>query len=339
MNISIRPFGTLSNGRTVSCWTIENDRGLKAEVLDYGVTIRSVVVPDRNGKPVDVVLGFDNIEDYPRDGDFLGATIGRFANRIGGGSFELNGKTYNLAVNNGPNTLHGGLIGYDQVIWKSEATATGVRFSMTSPDGDEGFPGNLKIDVTVSWQGNGLELRYHAECDQDTILNLTNHSYFNLDGGGCVHDHLLTINADTFTMNDENCLPTGEICPVEGTAMDFRTEHRIGERVDSDEPCVKLCGGYDSNFCLNGNPGAVVRSEKTGIVMTMTTDQPGVQLYTANFKKDRVGKYGVQYGKRCALCLETQHYPDSIHHPEWPTCILRKGEAFDSYTRYEFSVE
>ena len=194
--------------------------------------------------------------------------------------------------------------------------------------------------MTVSWQDNGLQLQYHAETDQDTIVNLTNHSYFNLNGHGNddVHGHLLQISAETFTVNDKNCLPTGEIASVEGTAMDFRTMHAIGDRVDADEPCVKLSKGYDGNYILSGAPAAVTVGDKTGIVMTTETDQPGVQLYTANTTKPRPGKNGAEYGARSAFCLETQHYPDCIHHPEWPTCILRAGERFDSFTTYRFSV-
>ena len=195
------------------------------------------------------------------------------------------------------------------------------------------------MQVTLSWQGNGLQLHYHAETDQDTILNLTNHSYFNLDGAGTVYDHLLTIRADRFNQNDDNCLPTGDLVPVDGTAMDFRTARRIGDGVDSDETCVSCSGGYDSNFVLCGNPAVVAKSEKTGIVMTVTTDQPGVQFYSGNFLTARSGKNGTAYERRSGFCLETQHYPDCIHHPDWPTCILRAGAVFETTTTYEFSAE
>ena len=338
MQIIKQPFGSLADGSAVTAWTLISDDGLRAEILDYGVTIRSLTVPDRDGTPVDVVLGYDTLEEYVQNRGYVGATIGRFANRIGGASFSLNGETYTLAANDGVNHLHGGEQGFDKRIWAAEETETGIRFSLTSPDGEEGYPGTLQVTVTVSWQGRGLELRYHAETDRDTILNLTNHSYFNLDGQGTVYDQLLQLGADSFCMGGPGCLPTGELLPVAGTAMDFRTERRIGDAVDSGEPCVKLSGGYDSNFVLSSSPAAVARSEKTGIVMTVTTDQPGVQFYSANFLTPRTGKGGAQYGLRSAFCLETQHYPDCIHHSDWPTCILRAGESFDSFTCFEFSV-
>ena len=338
MQIIKQPFGSLADGTAVTAWTLISDDGLRAEILDYGVTIRSLTVPDRDGTPVDVVLGYDTLEEYVQNRGYVGATIGRFANRIGGASFSLNGETYTLAANDGVNHLHGGEQGFDKRIWAAEETETGIRFSLTSPDGEEGYPGTLQVTVTVSWQGRGLELRYHAETDRDTILNLTNHSYFNLDGQGTVYDQLLQLGAESFCMGGPGCLPTGEIVPVAGTAMDFRTERRIGDAVDSGEPCVKLSGGYDSNFVLSSSPAAVARSEKTGIVMTVTTDQPGVQFYSTNFLTPRTGKGGAQYGLRSAFCLETQHYPDCIHHPDWPTCILRAGESFDSFTCFKFSV-
>ena len=339
MIISKRPFGSLPDGQCVTCWTLESDDGLRAEVLDYGVTIHALYVPDRDGKPVDIVLGYDTLEEYLENGGYLGATVGRFANRIGGAAFPLNGKTYHLAVNDGKNHLHGGLKGFDRYVWTAQEDAEGVCFSRLSPDMEEGYPGNMQVSVHIGWQGRTLTLRYRAACDQDTILNLTNHSYFNLDGAGTVEDQLLTINADRFTVNDVDCLTTGEIADVRGTAMDFLTEHRIGERADSDNPCVRFFGGYDSNLILNGNPAAIARSEKSGIVMELETDQPGVQLYTANHMARRTGKNGIEYGHHSAFCLETQHFPDSIHHPEWPSCILRAGEVFSSYTSFTFSTK
>lgn len=339
--IEKRPFGTLADGTEVLCWTLTNAEGLQAEILDYGVTIRSIVVPGKNGGPVDVVLGYDTLEEYVTNDGCLGATIGRFANRIAGACFELNGKKYALCANDGANHIHGGKVGFDRVVWNSRQEGETVVFSRLSPHGEEGYPGNLQVSVTVSWQGNGLELRYHAETDQDTILNLTNHSYFNLNGHGSgdVHGHQMQINAETFHLGDATCLPTGDILPVEGTAMDFRTMHPIGDMVDADEPCVKLSRGYDSNYVISGTPAVVTVGDQTGIVMTTTTDQPGVQLYTANFTSPRLGKGGKEYTYRTGFCLETQHYPDCIHYPDWPTCILRAGEAFDSVTTYAFAVE
>ena len=340
MKITKHPFGTLADGTAVSCWTMENAHGLRAELLDYGATIRSVQVPDRAGRLIDVVLGYDDLAGYAGNPSFYGATIGRFGNRIGGAEFALNGKTYWLAKNNGENHLHGGLRGFDKYVWQGTEEPDGVCFTRVSPDGEEGYPGTLTVSVKFSWQGDGLMLHYTAQCDQDTILNLTNHSYFNLDGEGTVQEQLLCVNADAFTPNDAGCLPLGVIAPVAGTAMDFRTMKPIGRDADRDEDCVRLSGGYDANFVLNaGAPSAVAKSPKTGVVMTMTTDQPGVQLYTANGMDARTGKRGQVYGHRGAFCLETQHYPDCIHHPDWPSCILRAGEAFDSETVYAFSLE
>ena len=293
MKITKRPFGTLADGTAVSCWTMENAHGLRAELLDYGATICSVQVPDRAGRLIDVVLGYDDLAGYAGNPSFYGATIGRFGNRIGGAEFALNGKTYWLAKNNGENHLHGGLRGFDKYVWQGTEEPDGVRFTRVSPDGEEGYPGTLTVSVKFSWQGDGLMLHYTAQCDQDTILNLTNHSYFNLDGEGTVQEQLLKIHADYYTPNDAGCLPTGELAPVAGTA----------------------------------------------IVMCVTTDQPGVQLFTANHMKERIGKNGQQYGHRSAFCLETQHFPDCIHHPDWPSCVLRAGEVFDSKTIYSFTTE
>ena len=337
--ISKRPFGILPDGTQVSCWTLTNEKGLQAEVLDYGVTIRSVIVPDQNGSPVDVVLGYDTLEEYVCDrGSYLGATVGRFANRIKGAEFELNGKTYTLYANNGANHLHGGKQGFDKHVWSGKQVADMVVFSRLSPDGEEGYPGNLHIQVSIGWQANSLTIRYEAQTDQDTVVNFTNHSYFNLNGAGNgdINQHLMEIKADSYTLNGPDCTPTGEVVSVEGSAMDFRTPKPIGQDAGKDEPCVKFFNGYDSNFVLSGHPIATTVGDKTGITMITDTDQPGVQLYTANVLTDRKGKNGKRYGFRSAFCLETQHFPDSIHHPQWPTCILRAGETFRSVTTYTF---
>lgn len=339
MKVTKRLFGNLADGTEVHCWTISEKNGIQAEVLDYGATLHKLVVPDKNGNPVDVVLGYDQLEEYLNNRGYLGATIGRFGNRIGKAEFELNGKKYQLAANNGENHLHGGNKGFDKVVWNAEEVEDGVRFSRLSPDGEEGYPGNLKVSVTMSVKNHGLELKYYAVSDQDTIVNLTNHSYFNLNGMGDVQEQTLQILADQFTINDDGCLPTGELVDVEGTAMDFRTAKAIGKDADLDEPCVKLFGGYDVNFVLKGvNPAMTAHSEKSGITMKVVTDQPGVQLYTANQMAPRVGKYGIHYGHRSAFCLETQHFPDCIHHPEWPSCVLKAGDVFESTTTYAFEI-
>lgn len=340
MRISKRFFGKMQDGRDVFCWRMENDAGMSAEILDYGATIRSIVVPDKNGRMTDVVLGYDSLEEYLSNGGSFGGTVGRFANRIGGASFELNGKTYLLFANNGENHLHGGRLGFHKRLWQAREDDDGVNFEILSPDGDEGYPGELRLQVKFMWKGNGLELFYRAECAQDTIVNFTNHVYFNLDDEKDVQQQLLQIDADRFTLNDAHCLPTGEILNVAGTAMDFRHEKPIGRDADNDEACVKYSGGYDANFILNGSGETMrARSLKSGIVLTASTDQPGVQLYTANGMKERRCKNGRVYGHRGGFCLETQHYPDCIHHPDWPSCILRRGELFESRTRYAFSVE
>lgn len=340
MTITNRPFGTMADGTAVTCWSLTNDAGMTAEIIDYGATVRSIVVPDKDGKPVDVVLGYDTLEEYMTNGGYLGATIGRFANRIGGASFTLNGKEYKLYAGKSVNHSHGGKVGFDKVVWNSKQVGDAVAFSRLSPDGEEGYPGNLNVTVTIGWVGNSLRFFYEATTDQDTILNLTNHSYFNLngEGSGNVHGHMMQISADLYNVGDAACLPTGELASVEGTAMDFRTPKTIGRDVDNDEPCVKPYKGYDCNMIISGHPVAVTTGDQTGITMVTDTDQPGVQLYTANGVSDFKGKSGHVYGSRGSFCLETQHYPDCIHHPEWPTCILRAGEKFESFTTYTFSA-
>lgn len=334
--ITKRPFGTLEDGTAVSLWELTNERGLTAQVLDYGVTIRSVLVPDKRGKLVDVVLGYDTLKEYVRDGCYLGTTVGRCANRIKGASFELNGKTYPLYANNGENHLHGGKRGFNKYVWNGEQTGEAVTFSRLSPDGEEGYPGNLQVQVTIGWEGDSLTIRYEATTDQDTVVNLTNHSYFNLNGKGKINGHLLQVAADHYTLNGRDGIPTGEVVSVEGSAMDFRTPKTIGQDAGKKEPCVSFFNGYDSNFIISGHPFATAVGDKTGITLIADTDQPGVQLYTANALGPRLGKKGSFYGFRSGFCLETQNYPDAIHHPQWPGCILKAGETYRSVTTYTF---
>lgn len=334
--ITKRPFGTLEDGTAVSLWELTNERGLTAQVLDYGVTIRSVLVPDKRGKLVDVVLGYDTLKEYVRDGCYLGTTVGRCANRIKGASFELNGKTYPLYANNGENHLHGGKRGFNKYVWNGEQTGEAVTFSRLSPDGEEGYPGNLQVQVTIGWEGDSLTIRYEATTDQDTVVNLTNHSYFNLNGKGKINGHLLQVAADHYTLNGRDGIPTGEVVSVEGSAMDFRTPKTIGQDAGKKEPCVRFFNGYDSNFIISGHPFATAVGDKTGITLIADTDQPGVQLYTANALGPRLGKKGSFYGFRSGFCLETQNYPDAIHHPQWPSCILKAGETYRSVTTYTF---
>ena len=337
MGVSKKVFGTMPDGTEIFCWTIFNEKGFEAKILDYGATIQSIIVPDKNGVPVDVVLGYDTVEGYISGDGYIGATVGRFANRIKEGRFELNGEKYELYINNGPNHLHGGKKGFDRCIWSAKQVGEKVVFSRISPDGEEGYPGNLEISVIFGWEGDSLIIEYEAETDRDTILNLTNHSYFNLNGKDKVDEHILQINAERFTVCDQNCTPTGELALVEGTAMDFRTPKTIGKDAYNDEPCVKPFGGYDANFVISGHPFAKATGDKTGITLVADTDQPGVQLYTANALTEQKGKGGADYGFRSAFCLETQHYPDCVNHPEWPSPILRKGEKFHSVTKYTFT--
>lgn len=340
MLLEKRPFGATADGTPVTAYTLTSPSGCKAEVLDYGVTIRAILVPDRTGKLVDVALGYDTLKEYADHDGSMGATVGRFANRIAKGQFTLGGVDYQLAVNNGPNHLHGGLLGFERQVWRVEETETALRFTLVSPDGQDGYPGTMTTTVEVSWQGDAtLELKYRATTDRDTILNLTNHTYFNLNGQGDILDHQLTLSADRYTEGDSDCLPTGRLLPVADTAMDFRAERALGDAIHSEEDCVRLYGGYDSNFVLSGTPAAVLRAPESGISMTVTTDQPGVQVYTSNSLTPRAGKGGAAYGLHSGVCLETQHFPDAIHHPEWPSCVLHAGEVFESFTRFAFSAK
>lgn len=331
MTVTKSCFGTLPDGAPVTAWTLINDRGLQVQVLDFGVIIRSIIVPDQKGNPVDVVLGYDTLDEYVADRGYLGATIGRCANRIKGASFELNGKTYPLSTTFGPFHLHGGKFGFNKRLWDGVQVNDAVVFSRLSSDGEEGYPGNLRVQVKIGWEGDSLTIAYEATTDQDTIVNLTNHSYFNLNGAGNgnVHRHTLEIKADQYTPTGSDGFPTGEMAPVEGTQMDFRTSKPIGKD-------LKIFGGYDHNFVVNGHPVARAVGDQTGITMITDTDQPGMQLYTAPAMMGRKGKAGKKYCHHGAFCLETQHHPDSIHHPQWPTCILKAGETFRSFTSYTF---
>lgn len=345
MSVSVRTFGTTADGRTVNIYRITNKKGSYVEVLDYGCTLQSICVPDRNGTLVDVCLGYDTVAEYEENDGYLGAFIGRYANRIGKGKFTLNGKEYSLAVNNGPNHLHGGEKGFDKVVWGTCVASDRLLFSHTSPDGDEGYPGNLTLSVSYEFDDNDtLTLTYDALCDADTVVNFTNHCYFNLNGQGTgtATDLWLQVKASEFTENDENCLPTGKILSVESTPFDFRKEKPICRDIDADDQNLKNGSGYDHNFVLDGEglrDIAELRSEKTGIAMTTRTTQPGVQVYTANFLTKRQGKGGTVYAPRDAVCLETQHFPDGVHHENFPSCVLKKDEEYRQITQYAFYVK
>jgi aldose 1-epimerase len=349
--VTSQPFGKLPDGRAVQLCTLQNDTGLRADICDYGGFIVRLLVPDRDGHTSDVILGADSIENYK--GTPAAALIGRVANRIAAGKFTLDGQTYTLATNSTaggvPVHIHGGRVGFDKVIWRAEPTTRegqpALALHYTAKDGEEGYPGNLEVTVTYSLTADrGLRLDYTATTDKPTILNLTNHAYFNLKGEGVgnVLDHELTINARRYTPAPATLIPTGEIAPVAGTPLDFTTPHRIGERI---EAFMSTLRGYDHNFVIEAGGtkltlAATVREPASGRVMEVLTTQPGVQLYTANhFNGSTKGKSGQAYVQHGAFCLETQHYPDSVNHPEFPSTVLRPGQTFRSTTIYRFPVK
>lgn len=343
MSVQVKEFGKTADGRTVSIYRITDADGAYVEVLDYGCTLHSICVPDKEGNLVDVCLGYDTVAEYEANDGYLGAFIGRHANRIGKGKFTLNGTEYTLAINNGPNHLHGGLKGFDKVVWNTAVASDRLLFSHVSPDGDEGYPGNLTLSVTYSFEKGALMLVYDAVSDADTVVNFTNHCYFNLNGAGTgtATDLELQIYADAFTENDSDCLPTGQVIDVEGTPFDFRTPKTIGQDIEADDINLRNGSGYDHNFILRGEgmrDVCVLSSSKTGIVCTTATTQPGIQIYTANFMTDRKGKGGTSYGLRDAVCLETQHFPDAVHHDNFPSAVLKKGEEYHQETKYTFTV-
>ncbi|MDG1832442.1 MAG: galactose mutarotase [Verrucomicrobiota bacterium] len=350
-------FGKTKAGEVTEIYTLKNANGVIAKVTTYGATLVELHAPDKAGKLTDVVNGFDNVAGYEGDGNqYFGCTTGRVCNRIAKGKFTLDGKEYTLATNNDPNHLHGG---GDKAISKQVWEATpmtgkaAVVFTLTSPDGEEGYPGNLNMKVTYTLTDeNELRISYEATTDKATPINLTNHAYFNLGGAGSgtILDHELTLNADHFTPVDDTLIPTGKINPVAGTELDFRTSHAIGERIPDKgvaktEDCKTSTLGYDHNFVINVPSGesvalaARLKDPKSGRVMEIYTDQPAIQFYSGNFLKNQTGKGGKTYPFRGALCLETQHNPDSVNHPNFPSTILRPGETYRTTTIHRFSVE
>ncbi len=338
--IFMTPFGRTKNAEAVECYTLQNKKGSRVSVLSRGATVQSILVPDRDGVLTDVVLGYDTLREYEDDRDtYFGALVGRVANRIARGRFTLDGKDYVLAVNNGANHLHGGLSGFDQKVYRGVVNNDCLRFYGISPDGEEGYPGTLRYVVEYRLdEDNALHIRYHAETDAPTLVNLTNHSYFNL--GGDAMEHTLQIFADEMTENDAESISTGRILPVSETAFDFAKPKRVGRDIDAKEQQVEYGSGYDHNFIVRGvglRPAAVLHSAATGITMTVETDRPGMQLYSANFLNVSHGKGGKAYPPRSALCFETQGFPDGVHHENFPTVVLRPGEVFESETIYRFS--
>jgi aldose 1-epimerase len=333
-------FGRLKDGQLAHLYTLRNKKGMEAQITDFGGIITRLLLPDQEGQPVDIVLGFDALAEYEANPPYFGAVIGRCGNRIGGGRFTLDGKAYQLDCNEGGiNHLHGGYVGFDKKLWKSEQTQeNSLMLMLLSPDGDQGYPGNLVVSVIYTLtEDNTLSIRYRGMSDQRTLLNLTNHTYFNLGGPDAetVYDHWLRIEADEFCEIGEGFSMTGQLLSVAGTPLDFHKPRQIGESIDYDDKQMAWAGGYDHNFALKGTASAWC--EATGISMTVSTDLPGVQLYSGNFLTDELTlKGGRRCNKRRGFCLETQFYPDAINHPEFKSPILEPGVPAETETRFTF---
>jgi aldose 1-epimerase len=350
MDIKKQPFGKTTDGKAVDIYTLVNKNGSEVRITNYGGILQSLKVPDRYGNLGDVLLGYDSVEQYIKNSPYFGALIGRYGNRIAKGKFELDGKTYTLATNDGENHLHGGNVGFDKVLWDvkeiTEDGAPGLELSYLSKDGEEGYPGNLKVTVKYLWtDDNELKIEYTATTDKPTVVNLTSHGYFNLTGKGDILGHELMINADKFTPVVKGLIPTGEMAPVAGTPFDFRTPKPIGKDIDADNQQIEYGPGYDHNFVLNkGKEGemtlaADVYDPETGRDMEVWTTEPGLQFYSGNFLDGTItGKGGWVYEKHAAFCLESQHYPDSPNEPQWPTTTLRPGQVYNTKTVYKFSA-
>jgi aldose 1-epimerase len=344
------PFGTNLNGVRVDLFTLTNRLGLTAKVTSHGATLVALLAPDRHGKLADLTLGFDSVGGYEsKDNASFGCTVGRYANRIADAKFTLDGKTYTLLANNGKNHLHGGgPLAFAKVVWKAEpfssADGQGVAFTHSSADGEEGYPGTMQVKVTYTLtDDNELRLDYEATSDKPTVVNLTNHAYWNLAGAGSgdILDHILTLHADRYTVVDDGLIPTGEIASVKGSPLDFTTPRRIGERIP---PYESQAHGYDHNFILEGEPGTLrpaarVIEPKSGRVLEILTTEPAIQLYTGNHLRGQQGKGGIAYPRRGGFCLEAQHYPDSPNKPQFPSTVLRPGQTYRQTTVHRFSVE
>jgi len=349
--VSRKSAGKLANGAQVDLYTLKDEK-LEVGIITYGGTVVSIKVPDRKGKVEDVVLGFDDPAGYyennhSKSASFFGPIVGRYANRIAGGKFTLDGKEYNLPKNdNGINSIHGGPDGFHNVMWQATPIDDGVELKYLSKDGEEGYPGNLSATVRYTLKAGDLKIEYTATTDKPTVFNPTNHSYFNLSGQGhgTILQNQLKLNASRFTPVDSHLIPTGELQPVEGTPFDFRKAHAVGERIDADNEQIRLGHGYDHNFVIDGGGhtltvAAEVYDPASGRVLEVLTTQPGVQFYTGNFLDGSIkGKQGVPYIQHGALCLETQHFPDSPNHPDFPSTVLRPGGEFQSVTIYRFST-
>jgi aldose 1-epimerase len=348
VQISSRPFGHTPDGTPVLLFTLRNSHGAEVKIMNYGGIVQSFTVPDKDGKMGDVVLGYDHLDGYLKESPYFGALVGRYGNRIANAKFTLDGKEYTLATNNGPNSLHGGKKGFDKVVWVPKVLATregALELHYVSKDGEEGFPGTLTVTAIYTLtDDNALRLDYVATTDKDTIVNLTQHSYFNLALKGDVLNHDVMIDADKFTPVDSTLIPTGELRPLDGTPFDFRRPTAIGARINQDDEQLKLGGGYDHNWVLNKKPGelklaARVHEPTTGRVLEVLTTEPGLQFYTGNFLNGKiVGKGGRVYNKRNAFCMEPEHFPDSPNHPEFPSVVLRPGEIYKNTIIFKMSV-
>lgn len=349
MSVEVSAFGTYSdengNKKEISLYTISNKSGMQVSVSDLGAAIVKAIVPDKAGNFADVVLGFDKGEDYLKNPSFFGAVIGPNANRIGNASFKIDGREYQLDVNDGVNNLHSHKDnGYHKRLWQASVEEDGVRFELTDVDGGMGFPGNKRVSVEYSLsQDNELKIHYHGTSDRKTILNLTNHTYFNLEGhdSGRMDGHELWINASSYTPADEGSIPYGDAAPVKGTPMDFTEAKKIGKEIDADFEQLKFAGGYDHNWVIDGWDGklrhcATVKAPVSGRVMKVYTTLPGIQFYAGNFIEDQTGKGGAAYGYRGGLCLETQYFPDSVNKPQFPSAIFGESREYDSVTVYRF---
>jgi len=348
--VQVSEFGHVPDGTTIHLYTLTNAKGTVAKIMTYGATVTELWVADRTGRKRDIVFGFDSLDGYRGPQPYFGAIVGRYGNRIAKGHFTLDGTQYTLATNNGPNALHGGIKGFDKVVWQAQPVdvehAAAVKFTYHSADGEEGYPGNLDVSVTYTLtDDNELKLDYTATTDKATVLNVTNHSYFNLAGAdsGTVLDQVMYLNADNYTPVDSTLITTGEIAPVAGTAFDFRKPMAIGARLNAPE--LKEVGGYDINYVVNGEAGKMrlaARAEdpKSGRTMEVWTTQPGIQFYIAIGLDGSIkGKHGAAYPKYGAFCLETQHYPDSPNHPNFPSTVLRPGQTYSQQTVFKFSAK
>ncbi len=347
MSVSVSDFGKLSDGREVKKYNISNGK-MKASVISYGATLAEIFVPDKNGNKKDILVGFDDIEGFEKRTDYQGVVVGPYANRIGNASFNIDGSEYKLTANEKDVTCLHSNGEFNTAVWDAEILSeNSVKFTYSSPDGLNGFPGNIITSVIYTLTDNNeLKLEYYAVSDKKTVINLTNHAYFNLGGydHDTILDHYISINADNFTPVDEFSIPTGEITPVEGTPFDLRNNALIGKSIDTDCDQLNFTGGYDHNFCINGYDGSIkkaahVECEKTGINLEVFTDLPGVQFYAGNFLKGTIGKNNLPMNKRSGFCLETQFYPDSPNKPEFPSCIYDAGEEYKSVTIFKFSTK